>query len=77
MFVNSNVPSTNHALFCLRSISTRSRPAPMSSLDDGSSMASHSHSTKTIFSGADAADAFRKALRKPDFAGHTAEWGTP
>jgi hypothetical protein len=41
-------------------------------------MISHSHSTETPFSGADAvimADPFRKALRKPDFAGRTIEWG--
>jgi hypothetical protein len=41
-------------------------------------MISHSHSTETPFSGADAAimaDAFRKALRKPDFVGRTIEEG--
>jgi len=41
-------------------------------------MISHSHSTETPFSGADAAimaDAFRKALRKPDFAGRPIEEG--
>jgi len=41
-------------------------------------MNSHAHSTETPFSGADAAimaDAFRKALRKPDFAGRTIEEG--
>jgi hypothetical protein len=41
-------------------------------------MISHSHSADTPFSGADAAimaDAFRKALRKPDFAGRTIEEG--
>ena len=41
-------------------------------------MVSHAHSTDTPFSGADAAimaDAFRKALRKPDFAGGTIEEG--
>jgi hypothetical protein len=59
-----------------RSISTPSRPASLSSPNDGSSMISHSHSTETPFSGADAvimADTFRKALRKPDFAGRTIE----
>ena len=50
----------------------------MYSPNDGSSMISHSQSTETPFSGADAAimaDAFRKALRKPDFAGRTIEEG--
>ncbi len=50
----------------------------MSSPNDGSSSISHSHSTETPFSGADAAimaDAFRKALRKPDFVGRTIEEG--
>ncbi|KAF8500899.1 hypothetical protein F5888DRAFT_1609824, partial [Russula emetica] len=54
------------------------RPASLSSPNDGSSMISHSHSTETPFSGADAAimaDAFRKALRKPDFVGRTIEEG--
>jgi hypothetical protein len=54
-----------------RSISTPALPAPLSSLNDGSSMISHSHSRETPFSGADAAimaDVFRKALRKLDFA---------
>ncbi|KAH9969696.1 hypothetical protein BC827DRAFT_1257544 [Russula dissimulans] len=54
------------------------RPASMYSPNDGSSMNSHAHSTETPFSGADAAimaDAFRKALRKPDFAGRTIEEG--
>ena len=39
-------------------------------------MISHAHSSETPFSGADAAimaDAFRKALRKPDFVGGTIE----
>jgi hypothetical protein len=54
------------------------RPASVYSPNDGSSMISHSHSAETPFSGADAAimaDAFRKALRKPDFAGRTIEEG--
>lgn len=54
------------------------RPASLYSPNDGSSMVSHAHSTDTPFSGADAAimaDAFRKALRKPDFAGGTIEEG--
>ena len=53
------------------------RPASLSP-NDGSSMISHAHSSETPFSGADAAimaDAFRKALRKPDFAGRTIEEG--
>ncbi|KAN0123491.1 hypothetical protein V8E52_002823 [Russula decolorans] len=52
------------------------RPASLSSPNDGSSTISHS--TETPFSGADAAimaDAFRKALRKPDFVGRTIEEG--
>jgi hypothetical protein len=52
------------------------RPASFSSPNDGSSMTSHAHSSETPFSGADAAimaDAFRKALRKPDFVGGTIE----
>jgi hypothetical protein len=54
------------------------RPASLSSPNDGSSMISHAHSSETPFSGADAAimaDAFRKALRKPDFVGGTIEEG--
>jgi hypothetical protein len=54
------------------------RPASLYSPNDGSSMISHAHSTDTPFSGADAAimaDAFRKALRKPDFAGRPIEEG--
>ncbi len=54
------------------------RPASLSSPNDGSSMISHAHSSETPFSGADAAimaDAFRKALRKPDFVGRTIEEG--
>ncbi|KAI0300185.1 hypothetical protein BC826DRAFT_905704, partial [Russula brevipes] len=54
------------------------RPASLYSPNDGSSMISHAHSNETPFSGADAAimaDAFRKALRKPDFAGGTIEEG--
>jgi hypothetical protein len=54
---------------------TAHRPASLSP-NDGSSMISHTHSTETPFSGADAAimaDAFRKALRKPDFVGGTIE----
>jgi len=53
-------------------------PASVYSPNDGSSMISHAHSTETPFSGADAAimaDAFRKALRKPDFAGGPIEEG--
>ncbi len=53
------------------------RPSSLYSPNDGSSI-SHSHSTETPFSGADAAimaDAFRKALRKPDFVGGTIEEG--
>ncbi|KAI0248566.1 hypothetical protein BJV78DRAFT_1156403 [Lactifluus subvellereus] len=53
------------------------RPASLYSPNDGSSMTSHAHSD-TPFSGADAAimaDAFRKALRKPDFAGRPIEEG--
>jgi len=56
---------------------TAPRPASLSP-NDGSSMTSHAHSTETPFSGADAAimaDAFRKALRKPDFVGRTIEEG--
>jgi hypothetical protein len=52
------------------------RPASFSSPNDGSSMISHTQSSETPFSGADAAimaDAFRKALRKPDFAARTIE----
>ncbi|KAI9509191.1 hypothetical protein F5148DRAFT_1367313 [Russula earlei] len=54
------------------------RPVSLYSPNDGSSMISHAHSSETPFSGADAAimaDAFRKALRKPDFAGGTIEEG--
>jgi hypothetical protein len=54
------------------------RPASLNSPHDGSSVISHVHSTDTPFSGADAAimaDAFRKALRKPDFAGPPIEEG--
>ncbi|KAI0304340.1 hypothetical protein B0F90DRAFT_1625956 [Multifurca ochricompacta] len=54
------------------------RPASVYSPNDGSSMISHTHSTDTPFSGADAAimaDAFRKALRKPDFADRPIEEG--
>jgi hypothetical protein len=46
--------------------------ASVYSPNDGSSMTSHAHSSETPFSGADVAimaEAFRKALRKPDFAG--------
>ncbi|KAI9465409.1 hypothetical protein BJY52DRAFT_1243810 [Lactarius psammicola] len=55
-------------------------PASVYSPNDGSSMISHAHSTETPFSGADAAimaDAFRKALRKPDFAGPIEEGDSP
>ncbi|KAF8272008.1 hypothetical protein EI94DRAFT_1697803 [Lactarius quietus] len=55
-------------------------PASMYSPNDGSSMISHAHSSETPFSGADAAimaDAFRKALRKPDFAGPIEEGDSP
>ena len=46
------------------------RPSSLYSPNDGSSNASHSHSTETPFPAADAvimADAFRRALRRPDF----------
>ena len=56
-------------------------PASVHSPNDGSSMISHAHSSETTpFSGADAAimaDAFRKALRKPDFAGPIEEGDSP
>ena len=55
-------------------------PASVYSPNDGSSMISHAHSSETPFSGADAAimaDAFRKALRKPDFAGPIEEGDSP
>lgn len=55
-------------------------PASVYSPNDGSSMISHAHSSDTPFSGADAAimaDAFRKALRKPDFAGPIEEGDSP
>jgi len=54
--------------------------APSVAPDDGASTISRAHSTGEAvpFSGADAAimaDAFRKALRKPDFAGRPVEEG--
>jgi hypothetical protein len=55
-------------------------PSSVYSPGDGSSMISHAHSSETPFSGADAAimaDAFRKALRKPDFAGPIEEGDSP
>ncbi|KAI0260202.1 hypothetical protein BC834DRAFT_961117 [Gloeopeniophorella convolvens] len=54
------------------------RPASLSSPNDGASMISHAQSADGPISVADAAfmaDAFRKALRKPDFAGRTIEEG--
>jgi hypothetical protein len=54
--------------------------ASVYSPNDGSSMTSHAHSSETPFSGADAAimaDAFRKALRKPEFAGPIEEGDSP
>lgn len=62
----------------MEQISVAPHPASVYSPNDGSSMISHAHSTETPFSGADAAimaDAFRKALRKPDFAARPIDEG--
>lgn len=58
----------------------KEEPEPKSVAGDAASTISRAHSESAPFSGADAAimaDAFRKALRKPEFPGAVEEGDTP